>query len=45
MLNIHISLAQVLAGVEKMILAADAEGINAGTFFIRNSPSAWETTL
>ena len=41
-MNIHISLAQLLAGVEKndlMILAADAEGINAGTFFIRNSPS------
>lgn len=41
-MNIHISLVQLLAGVEKddlMILAADAEGINAGTFFIRNSPA------
>lgn len=41
-MNIHISLAQLLAGIGKddlMILAADAEGINAGTFFMRNSPA------
>ena len=41
-MNIHVSLAQLLAGVgndDLVILAADAEGINAGTFFIRNSPA------
>ena len=44
-MNIHISLTQLLAGVGRddlMIIAADAEGINAGTFFIRNSPAGRE---
>lgn len=39
-MNIHISLKQLLAGVEDsdlIIIGADAEGINAGTFFIRNN--------
>lgn len=39
-MNIHISLAQLLAGVEEgdlIIIGADAEGINAGSFFIRNT--------
>ena len=57
-MNIHISLAQLLAGVEKndlMILAADAEGINAGTFsseilhlgdnFVRNYSTNEPSTL
>ena len=39
-MNMQISLTQLLAGVketELIIIAADAEGINAGTFFIRNT--------
>lgn len=39
-MNIHISLTQLLAGVEDndlIIIGADAEGINAGTFFVRNN--------
>lgn len=41
-MNLHISLIQLLAGVEDtdlIVIGADAEGINAGVFFIRNNPS------
>ena len=39
-MNIYISLTELLAGVKDsdlIIIGADAEGINAGTFFIRNN--------
>ena len=41
-MNKHVRLEELLAGVQEsdlFIVGADAEGINAGTFFIRNSPA------
>ena len=41
-MNTHIRLNKLIAGVEEsdlFIIGADAEGINAGTFFIRNNPA------
>jgi len=39
-MNTHIKLSQLLVGVTEndfIIVAADAESLNAGTFFIRNN--------